>query len=83
MDGMSQPFIPAWAEKTLARNPIEPELSFLREFYDSWMAMHAIPNDKMHGKKREDAAKTVMENHKRLQRLKEPRQLGELLDVKP
>lgn len=66
------PFVPDWAERELERKPIngkeiyttqpersdasEAELGLLRNFFDAWQALHAIPNDKFHRRKKEDAA---------------------------
>jgi hypothetical protein len=63
---MSELFVPAWAEKELKRpKPFDQaELDTLREFYQCWEGLHALPKDKLHRKQAEEAAvKLVQQAH--------------------
>jgi len=37
------------------------ELAMLRSFYESWINLHAIKNDKLHRKQKEQAAQVLYE----------------------
>lgn len=45
------------------------ELQVLREFYKRWEALHAIPRDKMHRKKSEEAAAALVSQAHILRRM--------------
>lgn len=49
-------------------DPAKVELDMLKAFYDSWEAMHAIPNDKLHRAKKEAAAQLMVDNAHTLRR---------------
>jgi len=37
------------------------EMGLLREFYVAWIALHKLPRDKLHRKKQENAAQTLVD----------------------
>ena len=59
-------FVPKWAESALTKpKPFDfEELGLLRDFYEQWEALHAIPDEKaMRPKKIEAATKLVEKAH--------------------
>lgn len=76
---MSGGFIPAWAEAEFApkRAALDnsAELDLLREFYDCWRALHALPNDKLHRRQKERAAQSLVDAADCVKRFREPLQI--------
>lgn len=64
-------FVPAWAERELVRKDAFDKARFetLEAFYKRWEALHAIPNDKMHKKQKEEAAQALVEQAHILRRM--------------
>ncbi len=59
---MSEPMMPAWAEKLERTTPNAAlELEMLRHFFASWEALHNLPQDKDHRKKAEAAAQVLVD----------------------
>lgn len=52
-------FVPQWAKAELDSPSVAAELEVLREFFDCWEALHAIPHDKLHRKQLEQAAQRL------------------------
>jgi hypothetical protein len=68
-----EPFIPAWAEKTLgAQLNNELELEMLRAFFDAWERLHAIPNKPENRRKSETAAEALVEAAHAVRALRSP-----------
>lgn len=72
---MSGLMIPAWAERELASHNAkksafdQAELDTLRAFYKAWEALHAVPGDKANRRKKEEAAKALVEQAHVLRRM--------------
>jgi hypothetical protein len=47
------------------------EITMLREFYQSWEAMHGTPNDRLHRKRKEVCAQLLVNNAHTLRRFYE------------
>lgn len=45
----------------LSEDPYQVEMDLLREFYVTWVSLHKIPRDKLHRKKQEAAAQTLVD----------------------
>lgn len=50
------------------------EFHVLQQFYEVWEALHAIPNDKLHKKQKEEAARKILDKVLVLRRMKNDRQ---------
>ncbi len=51
------------------------ELAMLRSFYESWINLHAIKNDKLHRKQKEQAAQLLYERSVIVQNFYNPTRL--------
>ena len=47
----------------------DAELTLLRAFYESWVALHTIPRDGMHRRQQEEAAQIMTDNAHAVRRL--------------
>lgn len=65
-------FIPAWAESALTKASAHDvaAITLLREFYECWEALMAIPQDKVFKHKRETAAGVLREKAMALRAMK-------------
>ncbi len=70
---MSNLLVPGWVEQELSTQPARAydvaEADMLREFYKRWEILHGIGNDKLHRKKKEEAAQSLVEQAHLLRRL--------------
>ena len=57
----NEPMMPAWAERELEKPSSQVELEMLRHFFDSWEALHAIPNERGNRSKSEAAAQVLVD----------------------
>lgn len=65
--------MPAWAEHELQSELSKKvEIQLLREFYDSWIEMHSIPNDKLHHNKLDAACEKLKLCAKRIENMRQP-----------
>ena len=45
----------------MERDPFDVELEMLRDFYGKWVDFHKIPRDKLHHRKMETAAQSMVD----------------------
>ena len=72
---MNQPMqIPQWAEAALQK-PSKfdaTEFRLLREFFEKWVAFHAIKKDKAHRKQQEQGAAELLQAAKAIEGFRRP-----------
>lgn len=64
-------YVPEWAARELERkNAFDiARMETLERFYKCWEALHAIPNDKMHNRQKEEAAQALVDQAHILRRM--------------
>jgi hypothetical protein len=73
----NEQFVPKWAAVSLENKATaEAEISLHRDFFDAWEAMHAVPKDKLHRPKAEQAAQKLVDIAQCIRRLREPPIIG-------
>lgn len=76
---MSEPFIPSWAEKTLATKKTAFDVAHynaLGDFYEAWEKMHSLPNDRLHKRELNEAAEDLVRKAHLLRRMREARPIN-------
>lgn len=78
----NEPFMPKWAEHQFqTEEHRNAEILMHRDFFDAWEALHALPNDKLHRHRAEQAAQKLVDIAQAIKRLRElPLQVGRILN---
>lgn len=69
-----EPMTPAESPAHIIEDGSAPmtELTLLREFYDTWLAFHAIANDRIHRRVKQAAAQEIVDANHAIQRFRQP-----------